>query len=267
MPLHRRACALGLTLSLVSSATAAAAALTSPDAVRYVEGRATTQGGDFIYTEAHWIYGDGAQQSRLVLYRCPDGKPFARKAIHADGNAQAPDFELDDAQSGYREGVRTDGGKRVVFVRTSKNAAERTATLDTSPMPVIDAGFDAYIRSHWDALNKGSDSIPFLVPSRLGTLRFTVKSEGGTRIEGHDARKFQLGLDSLIGFALPHLDVAYDTKTHELLSFSGIANIRSSTGRNVSAKILFDPSRNRDVSRADLDAAMKAPLDGHCNIP
>jgi len=239
MTLHRRACALGLTLGLVATAVAAGGAPTGSDTVRYVEGKASASDGHLMYTESHWIYDDDGNPSRLVLYRCPDGKPFARKTLHDDGSAQAPDFELDDGRTGYQEGVRSAGGKREVFIRDDKNAKERTATLNTSPMPVIDAGFDAYIRTHWDSMSKGGDT----------------------------ARQYRLSLDSMIGFALPHLDVAYDAKTHELLSFDGIANIRSSSGKNVNAKILFDPSKNKDVSRADLDAAAKAALDGQCKIP
>jgi hypothetical protein len=267
MPLHRHACAFVLTLALAATGAAAADAPTAAGAVHYLEAKASASDGHLMYTESHWIYDDGGNPSRLVLYRCPDGKPFARKNLHDDGSAQAPNFELDDGRTGYKEGVRKAGGKREVFVRDSKNAKERTAVLDTSPTPVIDAGFDAYIRAHWDSMSKDGDTLPFLVPSRLGTLSFRVKRQGDTQIEGHAARQYRLSLDSMIGFALPHLDVAYDAKTHELLSFDGIANIRSSSGKNVSAKILFDPSKNKDVARADLDAAAKAPLDGQCKIP
>lgn len=268
MPFPRRAIACCLTLALGASVAAAAEAPTSVDAVHYVEGKASAPDGHAIYVESHWIYSDKGNPSRLVLYRCPDGKPFARKTLHDDGNAQAPNFTMDDARTGYREGVRSTGGKRVVFVRNSARASERTATLDTSPMPVIDAGFDAYIRNHWDQLGEnGSDTIPFLVPSRLGTLNFSVKRQADTKIDGRDARQYRLGLDNIIGFALPHLDVAYDARTRELLSFNGIANVRSANGKNVDARIVFDPLKNRDVGMADLEAAEKAPLDGQCRIP
>ncbi|WP_139350123.1 hypothetical protein [Rhodanobacter sp. C03] len=264
---HRRVCALGLTLALAASASALAG--TDANAVHHVEGKAFAGADDHLmYRESHWLYDDGGNSSRLVLYRCPDGKPFARKLMHDDGNAQAPDFVLDDARTGYQEGVRSVGGKRVVFARVDKGAQERTAALDTSPMPVIDAGFDAYIRNHWDKLGEdGSDKIPFLVPSRLGTLGFSVKRMADAPVNGRDARHYRLSLDNLIGFALPHIDVAYDAKTRELLSFNGLANIQGSNGENVKARIVFDPAQDKDVSRADLDAAAKAPLDGQCRIP
>jgi len=250
----------------VTAATAADEP-TAIGAVRYVEGQASSPDGRAMYVESHWIYSDNGNPSRMVLYRCPDGKPFARKILHDDGNAQAPNFTMDDARSGYLEGVRPGKGRRVVFVRDNTKASERTATLNTSPMPVIDAGFDAYIRNHWDQLGKnGSATIPFLVPSRLDTLNFSVKRQDDTQIGGREARQYRLGLDNIIGFALPHLEVAYDAKTRELLSFKGIANVRSSNGKNVDTKIVFDPSKDKDVALADLQSAATEPLNGQCKI-
>jgi opacity protein-like surface antigen len=263
---HRRVCVLGLALA--ASASALAGAPTASDAVRHVEGKAfANSDGHLMYRESHWLYDDGGNPSRLVLYRCPDGRPFARKLMHDDGNAQAPDFVLDDARTGYQEGVRSAGGKRVVFVRDNKGAQERIAALDTWPMPVIDAGFDAYIRNPWHKLGKDSrDKILFLVPSRLGTLGFSVKRMADAPVNGRDARHYRLSLDNLIGFALPHIDVAYDAKTRDLLSFNGMANIRGSNGDNVKVKITFDASTDKNVGRVDLDAASKVALDGHCDI-
>ncbi|WP_373848279.1 hypothetical protein, partial [Achromobacter insuavis] len=38
-------------------------------------------GGAERYREEHWVVRDGARQTRLVLYRCPDGAAFARKWV------------------------------------------------------------------------------------------------------------------------------------------------------------------------------------------
>lgn len=255
-------------MAMAAACTATAASPTATGA-HYFEGRAINPAsGRLMYVEAHWLYDDRGDASRLVLYRCPDGAPFARKIAHDHGHPQAPDFALDDGRTGYQEGVRSAGGKRTVYVRARKGAKERSAVLDTSPMPVIDAGFDAYIRSHWDQLGKnGSDTIPFVIPSRLGTLSFKVKRMDDARIGGREARQYQLGLASWIGFALPHLDVAYDVKTRELLRFNGMANIHASNGDNVKARIEFDPGQDKQVARAEVETASEAPLNGQCQIP
>ena len=263
----RCACALVLTLTSAVAGSATAPSLSSAGAVRWFEGKAyRASSQQLMYVESHWVADDGAQPSRLVLYLCPDGKAFARKRIQETGHPQAPDFVLDDGRTGFQEGVRTEGGKRIVFVRKEKGAAEQTATLDTSPMPVVDAGFDDYIRAHWSELGANvSKTIPFVIPSRLGTMKFRVKREADTTIEGRKARHYRLSLDSRIGFALPHIDVDYDASTRELLRFDGIANMHASGGDNVKARILIDPAKYRDVR--DMTAAEELPLDGHCHIP
>lgn len=265
---HRRACALGLTLTLAAACASAVAAPTAGE-VHYFQGNATSPtDGKLMYVEAHWGYDEGGDASRLVLYRCPDGTPFARKITHDHGHPQAPDFALEDGRSGYREGVRSEGGKRIVYVRDRAGAKERTASLETSPMPVIDAGFDAYVRSHWISLGEnGSDTIPFVIPSRLGTLKFKLKRMQDATLGGRSARQYQLGLASWIGFALPHINVAYDAKTRELLRFNGIANIHASNGDNVKAQIVFDPGTDKQVDRSEVDAASKIALNGRCHIP
>ncbi|HST28966.1 MAG TPA: hypothetical protein VLK26_11430, partial [Rudaea sp.] len=72
-----------------------------------------SEGGTPAYQEIHYLLGD----ERLVVYTCPDGKPFARKTIHEGSDAQAPDFSLLDARWGYREGVRGTDASREIFVQ------------------------------------------------------------------------------------------------------------------------------------------------------
>lgn len=265
----RCACALALTLASAFASSTTAQTPASSSAVHYFEGKAYhPSGSQLMYVEAHWVADKHTHPSRLVLYRCPDGKPFARKRIQETGSPQAPDFVLNDGRTGYQEGVRSEGDKRIVFVRKKRSAAEKTTPLDTSPMPVVDGGFDDYIRAHWDELGTNiSKTIPFVIPSRLDTLKFNVKREADTTVEGRNARHYRLSLDSWIGFALPHIDVDYDASTRELLRFDGMANIHASDGDNIEARIVFDPDTDKNVSKADMAAAEKAPLDGECHIP
>lgn len=262
--------AAALTLLLGCAGTALADTPTPIGGIRQLEGRALATGdGHLMYRESHWLFDDAQGPGRLVLYRCPDGRPFARKLLHEDGSAQAPDFELVDGRTGYREGVRqAAGGGREVFVLKSAAAGERSAPLDTTPLPVIDAGFDAWIRGHWDRLGRGdSDTVPFVIPSRLGTLKFSVKRIDDATVEGRPARQYRLSLAGWIGFALPHIDVAYDERSRALLRFVGIANIHAGDGDNVRARITFDPTQERMATPAELAQARQAPLDGRCPIP
>ena len=258
-----------LTLSLAALCPLLQAAPADSDGARYFEGKAyATANGKLAYTEAHWTYGQSGTMSELVLYQCPDGRPFARKISQSRGNADAPDFKLEDARSGYQEGVREQGGKRLIFVRAGRDAKERTAALNADPSLVIDGGFDAYVRQHWQQLKAGDKaSFRFAVPAQLDTMSFSLEREPDKQVDGRTVRIYRLSLDSLLSFALPHIDVAYDAQSQQLLRFDGLTNIHASNGKNLRARVTFDPTRNKQVSEADQQSALKQPLDGRCSFP
>ena len=237
-------------------------------AVHYT-GEATDRNGSVLYRESHWLYQDNHVDTRLVLYTCPDGKAFARKTVWDRPNAQAPDFQFDDARDGFSEGVRSADDKRYVFVRALANAPEQSAAFDTVGDAVADAGFDTFVRTHWDALAATSAlAISFVVPSRLASLGFSVRRIGDERIDGREARRFRLVLARWYGGFLPHIDVVYDTATRNLLRYEGIGNIRGADTRNLDVRIDFPANARSDgTSDADIAAATATPLNGTCRLP
>lgn len=233
----------------------------------HLEARAYADDGHLLYRESHWIFATAEGRTRLVLYRCPDGEPFARKWVRDHGRPTSPDVDLEDARRGYREGVRRRAdGRREVFVRRDAGSAERSALLDDAPAPVIDAGFDAFLRAQWNLDPDTGLSVPFLLPSRLGTLDLKVRRLPDQVIDGRPVRRFRLGLDSLVGFALPHLDVAYDARSRALWRFRGIANIRDVAGRNLSVRIDFAPPEPIADASAAVQDATRQPLTGRCPL-
>jgi len=257
---HRRNGAWLLALALVSPALVAAP-------IEHVVGKAYATDGRLLYSESHWLLDDPAGPSRVVLYRCPDGQPFARKVVSRQGPAQAPDFELVEQPLGYREGVRGDRGARQVFVQRGAQVEERSAPLAATPMPVVDVGFDAYIQTHWDALGDGASiSVPFLLPSRLRTYEVRIKRIADRVIDGHAAREYRISLASWFGFVLPHVDASYDNTSHQLLRLSGLGNIRGASGHNLDVRVDFAPADRAPAQLAEAQAASSAPLDGHCDL-
>jgi hypothetical protein len=221
-----------------------------------------------LYRETHWLTSDNRVEHRLVLYSCPDGAPFVRKRVNSAPGPATPDVDLYDGRAGYREGVRTLDGRREVFAQSDAGAPERRAPLPSPAPPnaVIDAGFDAFVRTHWDALSGGGVSpVPFLVPSQLRYLDFSARSVRDEEAPDAKLRWFRLQLASWYGFALPHIDVAYDKQTHELREYRGVSNIRDGDGRNLNVTIRFPPSERRDdVSAAEVERAAEQPLAGRC---
>lgn len=223
-------------------------------AERY-EGTAYLPGTErVLYRETHWVAGP----RHLVLYRCSDGKAFARKRIERAASAASPDFELVDARDGYREGVRTTPAGREVF---SGAGNEVKRAMLAQPAAVIDAGFDAYLRGAWDRLSASAvGALSFVVPSRLRAMDFKVRRVGGSA----DRRSFRLSLGTWYGGMLPHIDVDYSLADRQLLRYRGIGNIRGANGGNLAVDLRFPPGRRRDAPASELVAATSEPLNGRC---
>jgi hypothetical protein len=133
---------------------------------------------------------------------------------------------------------------------------------------VIDAGFDAYVRAHWDAL-AGPDgrTVPVLVPDRSGWLDFRVRHRGDGREGATDVRRMRLTLSAWYGFAVPAIDLTYERDTRRLLRFEGLGFVRDREGGHPRVRIEFpDPPREigEGVAATAIDLAARAPLTGRC---
>lgn len=239
-----------LALTLVTGAASAA-----PVGITHYEGVAYAASGSVLYKESHWV---GAGGQRTVLYRCPGGQPFARKQV-SDGSA-APDFELVDARAKYREGVRGRGGARQVFTAID-GAQEKTKSLPQQSAQVIDAGFDSYVRTHWDALVQDQDTqIAFLVPARQGNLDLRIQP-----VPGKDqTHQFKLALDAWYGAIAPSITVTYDNANHRLMRFQGMGNIRDAKGNYPKVRIEFPADAIGTATQAQMQEAASAPLVDRC---
>ncbi|MGH8230702.1 MAG: hypothetical protein ACRESY_02655 [Steroidobacteraceae bacterium] len=240
-------------------------------AVEFYQGYAYADAGErLVYRESHWLYSRSGVAQRLVIYSCPDGAAFVRKHVDSGPGDTTPDVDLIDGRGGYREGVRSLNGQREVFAQANAQAPMRQALLPT-PAPanaVIDAGFDAFVREHWQALSgAGISPVPFLVPSQLHYLNFSARMLRDEHLTDADVRWFRLSLASWYGFALPHIDVAYDRSSHLLRRYSGLSNIRDDNGRNLDVTIRFAASERRDdASPAEIERAEAMPLNGRCSF-
>jgi hypothetical protein len=248
---------------LLASFTAQAWAA-SPPADRYLSysgiatGRHSTE---FLYAEHHvLLYRDGRLAERVVLYTCRDGSAFARKTVNYVGPL-APDFTLDDAATGMREGVRSQGDERQVFFRGNRLAPEAAGPLPQIRGLVIDTGFDAFIRANWQALMTGKPlDLHFLVPSRLEEMRFQVQRLRSGSLDGVPVDVFRLKLAGVLGWVLPGIDVSYSVDDHTLMRYEGLSDLRDAAGDNFQTAITF---RSGDVKPADEQlnsSARQAPL-------
>jgi hypothetical protein len=184
-------------------------------------------GGALLYREQHLLRSAGGRpRERLVMYRCPDGRAFARKRVDYSASTTAPDFALEDARFGYREGMQRLAGGVALYSRERAAATEKRTPLASAP-GVADAGFDEFVRANWTAL-AADEALPlrFAVPARGEAMDFRVRRIGPVRVDGVEAVRFRLRLEGLLGFVAPHIDVDYDARSRRLLRFEGLANLR-----------------------------------------
>ena len=233
--------------------------------VQRQEGRAyATVDGRLLYRETHWLQGPASAQSRLVLYRCSDGRPFARKWMTPQGSPQTPDFTLDDGRDGYREGVRGTADARQVSVRASAQAPTFSRAITMPAGAVVDAGFDAAVRSHWAALQAGqSVAFQFLLPSRQRLVPLKLQRTGAVNWQGQPAEQLQMKLDAWFGFAVPAVTLVYATADQRLLQFTGTGNVRDENGRYPQVRVEF-PAAPVATPAAELSAARTQPLVKSC---
>lgn len=217
-----------------------------------------------LYRETHWRYQEKDKQpwQHLVLYSCPDGTPFARKRLIESPSAEVPDFDFLDARDGYREGVRSQAAGREVYVQLNAKSPLEHQPMRMPPGAVIDAGFDAFVRSHWAALSQGdSVKVPFLIPSRKDYLDVKIADARDAVVDGRPVRRLRMKLAAWYGFALPNIDLAYERDGSRLVEFQGIGTIRDAQGRQLDVRIVFPADLRKDAPpAADIAQAIARPL-------
>jgi hypothetical protein len=261
-PPSRRVRLPALLLALAAALPAAAA-----DAVRLQLAPAVAPGdGRLLYREQHWLYREDGAARRLVLYLCPTADvAFARKRLRAaTAEAVDPDFEFEDARTGHVERVAAAGGARAIRIREGHGRGERSRRVADAPGGVVDAGFDAWIRRHWQALAAGTPvRAPFLVPARADWFQLKAAGARRTTLHGQPALRLRLAPDGWLALVAPQIDLHYALADRRLLRFSGPGSIRDAGGRGIPVRIDF-PEPPRAAGADALARAQAQPLVSRC---
>lgn len=248
----------GLLLVVLAGACGSASA-----ALLSVQGDARDPASErLLYREQHLIRQQGDSPiERLVVYRCPNGTAFARKHVDYRTSRTAPDFELLDARRGYREGLRRLAGRVQTWSGQppSGDIAPKALRVAAGAL-VADAGFDEYLRAHWDTLLTGTpQTMSFVVPALGRSVSFQVRSLGRGQLEGAPVERFRLKLGGVLGVVGPTMDVAYIASGKRLRRFVGVTNLRDDRGKALKARIDF-PTTSGAADPGQWQAALSLPL-------
>jgi len=209
----------------------------------------SSDGGTLLYREYHFAEDPSLDLPTRILYLDPEGQLFAEKSLSYHQSLNAPAVSYIDHRSQAQVEVAHNGDSRARMVRVAFRADEdsrkRSRDIDLSDTLIIDAGFDPFIRQHWDALVNGNRiTAPFLVPSRLDTIRVGVTNtrRSDCAIDGEDILCFTVrpaGMLRVVGWLVDPIYLAYDSQTQRLLMFDGVSNIPDDAGDNQTVRLLY----------------------------
>jgi hypothetical protein len=201
----------------------------------------------FIYTENHTEhYKNGSHIYSIIEYKDPSGKTFARKKIEFGKKRTQPDFTMEDYRTGYLDKsvlINASTQEFSIEHRRSESEPLKKEKLKIPGLVVVDGGFDYFIRDDFDTIAKGNlIKGQFLLVNRLDYFVCRVRKVSDNKYKGRDATVLVLQPENFVLRALADkIIVTYDTKTHRLLEYIGISNLRDSGGEDFpKVKIVFE---------------------------
>ena len=250
---------LPLCLSLTTNAAEAVESKslthTKDQSIHYSGTAYSLDNDQILYREDHTLtMKDGQPIERTTLYYDADNQLFAEKnnryrsqfnnsdSNNSDSsntgsdNSATPDFMLTDDRYGYSESMEKDGKRwRVEYKEPEESGNKILSKPDYTP--VIDAGFDEFVRAHWNDLMEGDTvNFSFAVPSRLEWIDFRLiplaQKDGTLTVEMRLKSRW-------IAWLLDPVFLTYDIKSKRLLTYRGLTNIRTMNGDGIKAEIRY----------------------------
>lgn len=227
-----------LTVCLLATS---ACVLADPGKLLVTGTASSVKTGKTVYREYH----DITPQQHTVHYVDPSEKLIASKEIHYSHGFNTPEYLLDDKRFGKRTGSKWQDDHFIVF-RQEQSGDPHEKTVKPADNLVIDAGFDYFIRSHWNELIDGK-TLPFSFaiadPPTVLEMKITEVSAAETAISQHsDLYRYFLvhSRNRLIGWAIPDINLAYNRDNHLLQVYQGPSNITDQNDTRQTVTIRYE---------------------------
>lgn len=200
--------------------------------------------GEHLYTERHYKSDATALISERVEYVSASGELIVEKALNGTISPITPEVMQTDLRTGTRFSIRDAGNSLDTHYQRVGEAGE-TEKIRKDEQLVIDAGFDPYVRRHWQALQNGKPiGADFFVPARMDTVRVSI-----SKVEAEHCALIAIetlclvvrpaGILRLVGWLVEPLYLAYGQDTQRLLMYRGISNLLDDNGKSQNVVIQY----------------------------
>ncbi|WP_339899066.1 hypothetical protein [uncultured Gilvimarinus sp.] len=194
---------------------------------RGVTGEAYRQATEtLLYREVHNysnVNNDIRQQE--VIYTQPDGTLWAQKTLTYGQQPTAPSFTLTDSRN--QESLQVTVNDKHISIQRSDKGKQYTAEIGIQSPLVVDAGFDPFVRQHWQSLSQGeSETFFFLLPRRERLVELKLSSRP---CEEYDSNLFLcLSLDInnwFLRMLVDTIELTYQRSDQRLVQYRGVSNL------------------------------------------
>lgn len=212
-------------------------------------------GEKLLYQEYHYYSADNLDHT--VVYRNTENQDIAIKNVDYRFGMISPAFQQRSLQ--YPEELSVSMADDDLLIRYLQgDSAVKEGRVNKKQPLVIDAGFDHYIREHWEALtNKQLLTFYFPAVTRQSLVKLRVTPRACSYPTNTD-RCFSINSASwIIRLILDPIELGYDKNTQQLSRFRGLANLTDERGDGLVVDIkyryadLCDPQTDCVLDNAD----------------
>ena len=204
-------------------------------------GVATSSNGSFLYCELV----DQPSPHELNVAYVKNKKVFASKTLNYTTDPKTPSVFQKDFRFGEIRQADATEQKITLHYQANSNKKNTSASIPRMDIDVVDAGFDNFVRIHWDELQSGKTlAINFASMTHLNALPLRISSQPLEKCSKEATREksaycFYVEIDnSFLRMLLGNIKLTYDQQ-QRLEEFNGVVNILSEKESNQTATIHY----------------------------
>jgi hypothetical protein len=204
-----------------------------------------------LYQELHYFSEDGRQHR--VKYYSASGELLAEKDIDYSRSLLTPAFTQNNFNTGEMMSIDWHDNALSITHRQAASQPPDTKLIEPRYPLVIDAGFDHFVRQHWQTLVQGEvHQFHFPVAARLGLIKLRLK-QFDCREKQEDFYCFRIEPNNaLLRWLLDPIELTYSIspiytqgdqgqakQVVRLQRFRGLANLSDSSGSGMNVDIRY----------------------------